>query len=220
MKAKNFFNTLFNNLFNSASTNNTTGTNNTTDTTDAEKTGARNDLLQKIYRAVEEYQFEDMENHIRKYQATYGSLTGKEEVWFEVWYGDSWDSYRDWDKRRLLFAATEFTERFFFAFINGEEAVAKEYRHKAELQAALEKAFYDGDIVSVDKFISAGADVNYVYYKRSGSHKTTLWREVKDTKGRMYEYFMTRMDIPEVKAFWEKKKAEEELIAARKVQIG
>lgn len=216
MKTKKFFNTLFNNLFNLASISDTKASIAKTD--DAEKTDARNDLLTKIYWAICYYQLENMENYIRKYLVTYGHLSGTEEVWFWERFDEHFTDIGSWKSKKLLYFATEFTEKFFFALVNGEEAAAKEYRHKAELQSALKKAFEKRDIVSFDKLISAGADINYVYCYAWGCRRT-LWEQIKNTQGRMYEYFMTRMDIPEVKAFREKKKAEEELIVARKAQI-
>lgn len=179
----------------------------------------KNMLLQRIYWAAGHYEFENLETHIRKYLVEYGSLSGNEIVWFRERMGDIYDGYYEWVSETLLFLATDFTKKFFFALVSGDAATAKEYRRKAELQSALKKAFEEKDVVAFDKLLSAGADINYAYYYPYGDHKITLWEKVNGTKGRMFEYFMTRMDVPQVKKLVEQKKAEEELITARRMQI-
>lgn len=180
---------------------------------DDEKNNDRNTLLQKIYWAIGDYKCGKLESYVREYLTTYGSLTGEETVWFWERFGDIYDGYYDWSNQKLLFMATDFTKKFFFALINGEEAAAKEYRHKAELQKELIDAFENRDVITFDKLLSEGADINYAYYSPYGDHKTSIWEKAPWSGKEMYAYIKTRTDIPELN----KIRAERELIASRKV---
>lgn len=214
---KKFIKNLFGNLFNRENRNVASSVSNATtsvQTKEDEKNNDRNTLLKKIYWAIGDYECEKLESYVREYLTTYGSLTGQETVWFWVRFGDIYDGYYDWSSQKLLFMATDFTQKFFFALINGEEAAAKEYRHKAELQKGLIDAFENRDVITFDKLLSEGADINYAYYSPYGGQKS-IWKNAPWSGEEMYAYIMTRTDIPELN----KIRAERELIASRKAKI-
>ncbi len=216
---KKFIKNLFGNLFNRENRNVASSVSNATTsvqtTEEDEKDNDRNTLLQKIYWAIGDYECEKLESYVREYLTTYGSLTGQETVWFWERFGDIYDGYYDWSSQKLLFLATDFTKKFFFALINGEEAAAKEYRHKAELQKGLKEAFENRDVITFDKLLSEGADINYAYYYPYGDHKTNIWENARWSGEEMYAYIMTRTDIPELN----KIRAARELIASLKAKI-
>lgn len=223
---KKFIKNLFGNLFNrenrdvaSSVSDATTsvsvsGATTSVQTEEDEKNNDRNKLLQKIYWAIGNYECEKLESYVREYLTTYGSLTGQETVWFWEYFGDAYDGYSAWCRQKLLLMATDFTKKLFFALVSGDDVAAKEWRHKAELQKELLDAFEKRDVITFDKLLSEGADINYAYYSPCGDHKTSIWNNLS-RNSRMYEYFMTRNDVPEVN----KIKAEQEFIASRKATM-
>ncbi len=204
---KKFISKLFNNMFNRKSNVNTVQINEE----EIEKSSERNKLLAKIFWAAKAENLPDLEKHVREYLSQYGEMTGKETVWLQFDQGDIYDPYWVWSKKGILAWTNTFTKEFFFAILNGNKAKAEEYRHKAELQADLKKAFDDRDVVAFDKALSAGADINYRYFSSEG-YTPKLWDNIWHDRGsRMYKYFMTREDCPEAM----KIRAENELIAFR-----
>ncbi len=175
-----------------------------------EKTSERNKLLAKIFWTAQAEKLPDLEKHVREYLSQYGEMTGEETVWLQFNNGDIYDPCWVWSKKGILAWTNTFTKEFFFAVLNGNKDKAEEWRKKVELQKDLKKVFEAGDVIGVDKALSAGADINYRYFSSEG-YTPKLWDNIRYAGKRMYEYFMTREDCPEAM----KIKAEKELIASR-----
>ena len=181
----------------------------------------RNKVLQNIHNAVchkdrydilSEKSFVDLAELIPAFIAEYGDLSLDEKCW-------NWHSYCDevscdcyWEPSPVFGHMDVIVKEFVTKLCAGETPDVEEYTLRYKLQYDLKKAFDDRDICRFDELLSAGADINYEYVSSYGTI-TTLWDEVDRARPeRMYDYFMTRDDCPQVVT----RKKELELIASRK----
>lgn len=216
---KKFIKNLFGNLFNRENRNVASSVSNATTSVQTEedkKKRERNALLVNIFWTVQTEQLKQLdilEKYVQEYKTLYGPLTGQETALVSFNDGDSYFPYWVEVEKPLLIWAGDLTKKFFFALVNGKKDKVEEYRHKIDLQNRLREAFDNNDIITFDKLLTEGADINY-RYPSSGEHTEKLWNNLS-RNSRMYEYFMTRNDVPEVN----KIKAEQELIASRKATM-
>lgn len=169
----------------------------------------RNKVLQNIHNAVlRENSFVDLAGLIPAFIAEYGALSLDEKYT----YCDEISCDRYWEASPVFGYMDVIVKEFVTKLCAGETPDVEEYTRRYKLQYDLKKAFDDRDICRFDELLSAGADINYEYVSSYGTI-TILWNEVDRTRPeRMYDYFMTRDDCPQVVT----RKKELELIASRK----
>lgn len=173
----------------------------------------RNKVLQNIHNAVlRENSFVNLAGLIPAFIAEYGALSLDEKCWNWHTYCDEISCDRYWESSPVFGYMDVIVKEFVTKLCAGETPDVEEYTRRYKLQYDLKKAFDDRDICRFDELLSAGADINYEYVSSYGTI-TTLWNEVDRTRPeRMYDYFMTRDDCPQVVT----RKKELELIASRK----